>query len=212
MNQSSRSAFEREVARLRSWAESYDRPRHGEWECDYTNWADLYDAVTGHVSDSKVEDWDEVVAALLLYAIARDNEDEHLAENLRKTLEKLYALGQAAVCSGEKEAKWQIAEQLAHCPRGEGTETLLPTLASDPDEYVSRRALMALGRIKSSHVETLFEQAWESGDEHQRMAVLDALHSVESKKLAMYLDMNKADGRQYLTAFAAQLGSSEDAV
>jgi HEAT repeat protein len=209
MTQSPRSALEQEVARLRSWAEAYDRPRRGEWECDYTNWGDLYNAVTAYVTDSKVEEWDEVVAALLLYAIARDNELEHIAGQLRKTPEKLYALAQAAVRSGEKDAKWQMAEQLAHCPGQEGTEALLLVLATDPEEYVRRRALMALGRIKSSHVETLVEQAWDSGDEYQRMAVLDALHSVQSKKLAVYLDMARADGRQYLIAFANRIRRGE---
>jgi HEAT repeat protein len=209
MTQSSRSALEQEVERLRSWAEAYDRPRRGEWECDYTSWADLYNAVTAYVSDSKIEEWDEVVAALLLYAIARDNELEHIAGHLRKTPEKLYALAQAAVRSGEKDAKWQMAKQLAHCPDQEGTEALLLVLATDPEEYVRRRALMALGRIKSSHVEILVEQAWDSGDEYQRMAVLDALHSVQSKKLAVYLDMAQADARQYLMAFANQIRRGE---
>lgn len=209
MTQSPRAALEQEVARLRSWAEAYDRPRRGEWECDYQDWADLYKAVTAYISDSKVEEWDEVVAALLLYAIARDNELEHIARHLREAPEKLYALAQAAVRSGEKDAKWQMAEQLAHCPGQERAEALLLALATDPEEYVRRRALMALGRLKSSHVETLVEQAWDGGDEYQRMAVLDALHSVQSTKLAGFLDMAQADGRQYLLGFANRIRRGE---
>jgi HEAT repeat protein len=158
-----------------------------------------------YISDSKVEDWDEGVTGGLLYAIARDNENEHIAEQLRKTPEKLYALAQAAVRSGETHAKWQVAEQLAHCPGREGTESLLLALAADADAYVRRRALRSLGKIKSSKVETLVGQAWDSGDEYQRMTVLDALRSAQSKKLALYLDMAQADGRPYLTAFANRI-------
>jgi hypothetical protein len=112
MTQSLRSMLEQEIARFRSWAEGYDCPRDGEWECEYPHWADLYNAVTAYISDTKVEEWDEGVADLLLYAIARDNEIEHIAGHLRETPEKLYALAQAAVRSAEKDAKWQLAEQL----------------------------------------------------------------------------------------------------
>src|SRR5262249_28197099 len=153
--------LEREVARFWSWAEAYHRPRRGEWECDYPHWADLYQAVTAFLSDSEVAEWDEGLADLLLYTIARDNETEHIAGQLREMPDKLYALARVAVRSGEKDAKWQLAEQLACCPGLEGAEALLLDLAADADEYVRRRALMALGRIKSGQVETLARQAWD---------------------------------------------------
>jgi len=102
-----------------------------------------------------------------------------------------------------------LAEQLACCPGLEGAEALLLDLAAGADEYVRRRALMALGRIKSGQVETLVREAWDSGDEYQRMAVLDALHDVRSKKLALYLDMAQADGGQYLTAYAGRIRRGE---
>lgn len=165
--------------------------------------------MTVYISDSEVEEWDESVAGLLLYTIARDNEIEHIAGQLREIPEKLHALAQAAVRSGEKDAKWQLAEQLSHCPGREGTESLLLALTADADEYVRRRALMALGRIKSDQVETLVGRAWNSGNEYQRMAVLDALHNLQSEKLALYLDMAQADDRQYLTAFADRIRSGE---
>jgi hypothetical protein len=209
MTQSFQSALEQEVARFRSWADTYDRPRGGEWECDYPNWADLYNVVAAYLSHSKVEEWDECVSGLLLYAIARDNEDEYIAGQLSKTPEKLYALTQAALRSGEKDAKWQLAEQLAHYPGREEAESLLLALVRDSDEYVRRRALMALGKIKSSQVETLVGEAWDSGDEYQRMAVLSALHDVESKKLALYLDLAQADGRNYLMALANRIRTGE---
>jgi HEAT repeat protein len=209
MTQSFRSALEQEVTRFRAWADTYDRPRRGEWECDYPNWADLYNVVTAYLSHSKVEEWDECVSGLLLYAIARDNEDEYIAGQLSETPEKLYALTQAALRSGEKDAKWQLAEQLAHYPGREEIESLLLALVRDADEYVRRRALMALGKIKSSQIETLAGEAWDSGDEYQRMAVLDALHNVQSKKLALYLDLAQADGRDYLMAFANRIRTGE---
>jgi hypothetical protein len=204
-----RTTLEREVARFRSWAEAYQKPRRGEWECDYPHWVDLYQAVTAYLSNNEVAEWDEGVADLLLYAIARDNESEQLAEHLTQMPNKLYALARLAVCSGEKDARWQFAEQLACCPGLDGAEALLLDLAADADEYVRRRALMALGRIKSGQVETLVGQAWDSGDEYKRMAVLHALRNVQSRQLARYLDMAQADGRQYLIAFAGRIRRGE---
>jgi hypothetical protein len=210
MIQPLRSALAQEVARFQSWAEAYDDRRRGEWECDYPNWSDLYNAVAKYISGSEVEEWDEGVTAMLLYAIARDNEVEQIAGHLQADPDKLYALAKEAVRSGEKDAKWQLAEQLTHWPdRLEESESILLALATDADEYVRRRALMVLGRIKSSQVEMLVGEAWDTGDEYQRMAVLDALYNVQSKKLASYLELAQADGRQYLTAFANRIRRGE---
>jgi hypothetical protein len=61
--------------------------------------------VTAYLYDNEVAEWDEGVADLLLYAIARDNEIEHIAGHLREMPDKLYALAHVAVRSGEKDAK-----------------------------------------------------------------------------------------------------------
>ena len=68
---------------------------------------------------------------------------------------------------------------------------------------------MALGNIKSVKVETLVGQAWDSGDEYQRMAVLDALHNLQSPRLARYLELAQEDGRKYLTGFADRIRRGE---
>lgn len=198
-------AVEREITRFRAWAAGPDRLTNGEWETYYPNWNDLYNAVTDYIRGSQVEEWDNDVADLLLYAIARDNECELIANTLRDCPEKVYRLAAAAVQSNERDAKWQLAEQLIPCPDREAAERLLLTFAADADEYVRRRALMALGRMQSSHVERLAEEAWSSADEYQRMAVLDALSNVRSGKLGSYLAMAEADDRAYLTAFARQI-------
>ncbi len=84
MNQSITEALEHEVARFRSWAENHSHGRFGEWECDYPDWGRLYTAVSDFISISNIRDWNQSVIGLLIYAIARDNECEHLAELLRE--------------------------------------------------------------------------------------------------------------------------------
>ena len=209
MIQSIRSALEQEVARFQLWAGDYGQRQFSEWECDYPDWASLYTAVSEFIADSKIMDWDESVIGLLIYAIARDNEDEYLAPLLQADVEKLQVLATAAVHSEEKDAKWQLGEQLAFCAdRLASAESLLLAFAADDDEYVRRRSMMALGRMKSGHVESLAKAAWETGDEHQRMAALDALYNVQSEQFETYVKMAHADGRQYLVASADRLSSS----
>lgn len=206
MTRSLRSALEQEVARFKTWARDYGPNPSGEWECDYPDWTALYNSVSQFITASKVEDWDKSVVALLLYTIARDNECENLAEHLQADMDKLQVLAKAAVQSCERDAKWQLAEQLALCnDRLDAAESLLLDLQADDDEYVKLRALMALGKIKSSQVENLVGTAWETGDEYQRMSVLHALWNVQSKQLSSYLDLAHADGRPYLTAFANRI-------
>ena len=72
-----------EVGRFRTWASSYPPgPRSGEWECDYGQWNDLYDAVLGHVAASPLEAWSDEQLQAILYALARDNESQHLAKEI----------------------------------------------------------------------------------------------------------------------------------
>jgi HEAT repeat protein len=209
MTKSSRSLLDQEVARFRSWADEYDGPRQGEWECNYPHWPAFYGATLAYITDSQVDEWDDTIADALLYAIARDNEIEYIARHLGQMSEKLFALVHAALRAGERDAQWQLAEQLAHFPDRQETEPLLLALAANADEYVRRRALMALGNIKSVKVETLVGQAWDSGDEYQRMAVLDALHNLQSPRLARYLELAQEDGRKYLTGFADRIRRGE---
>ena len=206
MTLSIRSVLEQEVARFRSWADNYGPVRFGEWECDYPDWTRLYMAVSDFIANSNVSDWDESIVGLLIYAIARDNECEYIAPLLQALTDKLHVLARAAVQSDENDAKWQLCEQLTHSTeQREPAESLLLAFAADDDAYVRRRAMMALGRIGSSQVETLAEKAWETGDEYQRMAALHALYNVQSEHLPSYLKMAHADGRQSVSAFADRL-------
>jgi len=210
MNQSITMALEHEVARFRSWAENYSPGRFGEWECDYPDWGRLYTAVSDFISISNIRDWNQSVIGLLIYAIARDNECEHLAELLREDVNKLEFLATEALRSEESDAKWQFCEQLSHCAELiESAESLLLAFASDDNEYVRRRAMLALGKIKSNQAEMLAERAWKTGDEHQRIAALHVLHDMQSENLGTYLSMAHADGRQSLTALADRISRGQ---
>jgi HEAT repeat protein len=88
-----------------------------------------------------------------LYAIARDIEMQHLAGEVRRRHPNLLArLTRASIKVGEREDRWQLAEELGQLGRARGEEErLLLELALDEHEYVRRRSLQSLARLGSEN-------------------------------------------------------------
>lgn len=195
------------MQRFERWAETVPVAiRSGEWECDYPEWASLLSAFSRFLSKTEIDRWSARDVADVLYAIARDNEGMSLARELATRPHRLLAAAAAAVESDECDAKWQIAAALGdltgHKPQA---EELLLKLVADRDEYVRRRSLLALAALGSPHSEALAIEAWNSGLEYPRIAALWVLHSVRSPRLAEYLKLAIADGREYVVRNAKQI-------
>jgi HEAT repeat protein len=203
-----------EVAWFMQWAAAIPpERRRGEWECDYPRWDDLYDAVLGFVSAVPFASWSAEEVQAVLFAVARDNEVQHFAREIRsRKPETLIALARAAIEGGERDARWQLAEELGQLGQGGEPERLLLTLGHDECEYVRRRSLQSLARIGSPAVEELALAEWQRPDEHQqwaRMMVLWCLHRVGSPHLAPLLAAAERDERQYLSDFAKKVQRGE---
>ncbi|MBX9583912.1 MAG: HEAT repeat domain-containing protein [Gemmataceae bacterium] len=207
-----------EVGRFRAWADAeYAVPpdqRGGEWECDYGSWTDLRAAVLAFVAARPFDSWSAEELRAVLYAIARDNEIEYLARQVRsRHPDTFVALAAAAIGGDEPNARWQLAEGLGQLRRAGGEEErLLLALARDGHEYVRRRALGALARLGSPAAEGLALAAWDRPDENQewaRMMALWALHRIESPHLSRLLDEAERDPRQYLPGYAARVRRGE---
>lgn len=186
----------RETDRFRAWAASIPaESRSGEWECDYGDWDALREAVVEFLK-SPTADWRKDDINDALYAIARDNESELLAEEVANDADVLLELAGYALETDETEAKWQLAAQLGTLSsRTQEAEALLLRFVDDADEYTSRRALLALAELKSPQAEALAERAWNTGLEHERIAALSVLKDLGSDKLAQYVEMALSDGR-----------------
>lgn len=195
-----RTKFEQAVAEFRAWAGSYPHAeRSGDWECDYDYWISIGNAFSGFLDSSDPQRWDQHVIELLLYILARDNEDEALKRELVGRPSHLLALARAGVRSTERDARWQLADALGSVEADEGEVVpLLEAYAADADEYVSRRTLLALGHRQAPVAEALARRAWNTGHEYQRMAALEVLRALGSSLLSSYLDSAQQDGRQYL--------------
>ncbi|MCT7317425.1 HEAT repeat domain-containing protein [Ralstonia sp. CHL-2022] len=191
-------ALQEEVEKFNAWAASFQpHQRTGEWECGYDHWQSPWDAAIAVLESVPPKAWGESCRANLLYAIARDNEMEWISRQLAGKPDALVELAWLAIDSSEPDAKWQVAVQLgALSAKREEAEQLLLRLVDDEDEYVSRRALLALGALKSSHAERLAEKAWRTGHEYQRIAALWVLKDVAPSKLMQYVRLAYEDGRK----------------
>lgn len=195
------------VAAFRRWADSLPSDAtDSEWESSYEGWQELYTEAETFISQSDYEDWSPGDKQDLLYALARDNEDEILADALRRHPELLVAVAEDALADGESNARWQVAAMLGELtPLTAGIEMLLLRFVVDEDEYVRRRALLALAALGSGKTEQYALAAWAGGEPSQRAAALTALHLVRSAKLQRYLDLAFEDGRPPLVSAALRV-------
>ncbi len=200
-----------EVERFKSWAASYPiGERGGEWECDYEDWNRLYAAVLGFVDRKPFPLWSAEELTAVLYALARDNEMEHLSRQMaERGGDLLLDLSEASVRVGEAEARWQLATQLEHAGANSARQDqVLLKLARDENEYVRRRSLHVLARLGSPMTEELALEAWSRPDESQqwaRMMALWALHRIGSAQLDRLLAEAERDERPYLSGYAAKV-------
>ena len=204
-----------EIELFRQWAALYlESPRSGEWECDYDRWGNIWTALDQFLEEVSFEQWNQEVTGGILYVIARDNEIENSLDALAGDPQRLLFLARAALNSTEVDAKWQIANRLGDLPEriSEVEPILLEFIERSPfcdktdrNEYVSRQALLALGRLKSTKAEKLAEVAWGAGYEYQRIAALHVFYEIGSSQLENYLQLAESDNSLYLRQNAALL-------
>lgn len=193
-----------QAQRFRDWAATVPQ-KSAEWECGYDHWQDAYDLLET-LLPVPPEEWTTEAANALLYLLARDHEIEWIAEVLSRVPSLLAYVSEASFAVPEPQARWQLAVQLAAAdPPPDEAAALLTRFARDEDEYVRRRALTALGKIRSQAVDDLVDEFWRSNDEYARMAVLEALDAIDSKRLREFLARADDDGRAYLVAFADRI-------
>lgn len=202
--------FLEEVDRFRAWNRSLGKaPRSPEWECDYQHWRPLERAFEDFLDTHSPQVWTADELAALLYAVARDNECQTLAGALRERPEALFALADASFDCGEHHARWQLADQLGRLEDlAARAEPLVLRFANDEHEYVRRRALQSLARLKSAATERVALECWSRPDESRpwaRMMALWSLHRIRSPTLERLLVEAEQDPNPYLSDFAKRV-------
>ena len=183
----------------------------GVWEVDYPAWNDIFDAFCHVLTDLEAGQAEEQLLAEMLYLIARDNEGEGLIQRTAQHPAWFEVLCRCAVKSSESEAKWQFAAYLPECSCSQKVRDIILDFAKEPNEYVSRRALLAMPALRPDCVEQFASLFWERNcyspelQEYQRIAVLVSLDAIHSNLLPQYLDRAKQDGRNYLLKHAERI-------
>lgn len=177
--------------------------RSAEWETEYPAWQEVWSSAWEFTAARPVTSWSVAEMDDVLFAIARDNEMEDVVEAIGADPVTLIAVAIAALDRGEPDARWQLAARLGReTANREQAVSVLLRLVTDSDEYVRRRALLALGTLRADEAEACVERAWASGLEYQRIAALHVLAEVGSVKLEQYLQLAAEDGRAYVHAAA----------
>ena len=183
----------------------------GEWEVDYPYWNDTYSAFCHVLTQMDAETADSVLLDEMVYLIARDNEAEGFIQETTSHPQWFECLCRRAAASNENEAKWQFAAYLPECSCSQEVRDIILDFAKDPNEYVSRRALLAMPALRPDCVEQFAPLFWERNcyspelQEYQRIAVLVSLDAIHSDLLPQYLEQAKQDGRRYLLEHAKRI-------
>lgn len=204
MIEPARLALRRAAIAFRDWADAFPAAaRSAEWECDYEDWDAVWAACETFLEAGDPGAWNPDDCADLLYLLARDNETETIRQMLAEQPARLLALAAPGLCPPkpeahlqvpepearlqmpEPEARWQLADALGDAagPR-EDIESLLVAYCGDADEYVARRALLALARRAAPQTETMARLAWDSGREYPRIVALRVLWDLRSPLFA----------------------------
>lgn len=86
---------------------------------------------------------------------------------------------------------------------------------NDEDEYVNRRSLMELAKLKSEKVEFYAERFWNKDkygemEEYQKIAVLHSLKTINSNLLDNYIKLAKQSGYKYLVENAEKIATEKN--
>ena len=183
----------------------------GEWEVDYPAWNDMFDAFCHVLTQMDAEMADSVLLDEMVYLIARANEAEGFIQETTFHHKWFECLCRRAAASNESEAKWQFAAYLPECSCSQEVRDIILDFAKNPNEYVSRRALLAMSALRPDCVEQFAPLFWERNccspelQEYQRIAVLISLDAIHSDLLPQYLERAKQDGRSYLLEHAKRI-------
>lgn len=197
--------FRSAKAELQFWLDTDQRAYQAD--TIYPQWDSVCSTFQHLLTEVPPEDWTQDLEKDVLFTVGYDHQAEDLLGMLINYPAALLRLGPAALDYPDYHARWQVAHGLGQIDlQPDRCETLLCHFAaSDPEEYVRRRALLALGTRPYPSAEPLALAAWESGHPHQRIAALTVLHQIHSPHLSGVLQEAFRDARESVRRQAARI-------
>jgi hypothetical protein len=158
-----------------------------EWEASYPSWELLNTIFNKLVDTTTCDEWDQKTINNLLFIIGRENECEILARKVAEFPESLLFLGKEGVSYPDRDTKWQLAHYLTNVASVKPeVEEIILKYYEDQDEYVKRRALLALGIIQSRYAEKCALESWKTGMKYQKLAALEVLKQINSQHYSIF--------------------------
>ena len=112
------------------------------------------------VSETDSAEADGKLIDSLLFVVARDNEDEILADELLEHKDWFELLARKSTDTQYINAQWQFAERLASCDL---CKDLVYVFIDSEDEYTSRMALKTMAKIDQKRAEEYAVRFWNRG-------------------------------------------------
>jgi hypothetical protein len=201
-----------EIEKFEKWFKLSDLKednKEGAWD-HYPDWRNIDPLFENFIFQTDPNTWTDEEKRILLHIISLDNECMRLVKTLSNCEHALTTLMEASIAYGSPNDKWQLALCLHKLSDKTLALQLLEKLVNDEDEYVNRRSLMEMAKLKGPMTEYYCEKFWhknkyEAMEEYQRMAVLHALREVHSKLLPTYIELAKQDGREHLVLNARNI-------
>lgn len=174
---------------------------NGEW-CFCDEFYDMYAYSLTIIRQIAANAATEQMIDDLLYVIARDNEREIIAEELKGHSAWFALLCRRSLDTGYINAQWQFAKHLPSCKDNDDFKEIIYAFLDTGDEYTERMALRSLADIYPEQAERYAIEFWERNkyeyDEYQKIMVLHVLYQIHSPKLPHYLALAEASEYEYL--------------
>ncbi|WP_163855450.1 HEAT repeat domain-containing protein [Paenibacillus elgii] len=182
-----------EVSNFLDWSKSFEHDGN-EWETGYPYWFRIYTLIGKVLSGYKFIELTPEVKENIFYLLARDNEMEEIATLLSEYPDYIISFAKEGLDYQDYEARWQLAHSIwKYGQTYSEVEGILLRYYKDLDEYVRRRALLALGYMKSIYAEQFALESWNTALEYQRIAALYVLDEINSTKIDDILKEGEKD-------------------
>ena len=201
------------VQMFKKWAETNfpDKTEdndNGEW-CFCSEFDDMYYAAVDLIQNYPASAATESITRDLLYAIARDNESELIAQMTERYDDWFSLLCRESLRSPYTNAKWQFASRLGNYGGNYALHELIFEFLSTGDEYTERMALRSLASVYPEQAEEYAVKFWNRNiyehDEYQKIMALHVLYQIRSAHLDEYLEIAERSDYEYLRKNAAEI-------
>ncbi|KKQ34180.1 MAG: peptidase C14, caspase catalytic subunit p20 [candidate division WS6 bacterium GW2011_GWA2_37_6] len=141
-----------EIINWKHWAKGASKEEDG-WESDYPNWNNLISTTTDLIENSKQKSEEEL--KLIEFVLKVSEETEDLIPIIKINADKHKEMIQYLISSVHWEVRWQICECLSN-GNNEYWKKFLISALDDKNEYVQRRALLALNNHDLNELEKIY--------------------------------------------------------